>query len=461
MAEKIEIRPQRGQQEAFLSSPADIAIFGGSAGGGKTMALLIEPLRHMDNPDFGSVTFRRNMTDITKEGGLWDASHKVYNLIGGRPLKPPIARWEWPEGGRFTFAHLSDDSTVYNWMGSEIPLICFDEMTHFTKAQILYMMSRNRSTCGVRPYIRGTCNPDPDSFVAELVEWYIDQDTGYAIKERSGVIRYFLRDTETDSLVWAASKQELLDKYPKFDAAWIKSFTFIRSSVYDNKILLEKDPGYLGNLMALPLVERERLLGGNWKIRPAAGLYFQRHYFDIVSHRPTAVKKRVRHWDLAATDKLLKQDEGSNDPDFTVGLLLSEGTDGFWYVEHVERFQGNPNKVESAIMNTAKLDGRGVVISLPQDPGQAGKAQAEHLTRMLAGWNVEVERETGSKITRAGAVSAQAERGRIRVVAGKWVEAFMNELENFPRKGAKDDQVDALSGAFNYLTGSGIFHIGG
>src|SRR5262249_33824486 len=154
----------------------------------------------------------------------------------------------------------------------------------FTKTQFWYMFSRNRTTCGIRPYIRASCNPDPDSFVAGLVEWYIDPETGYAIPERSGVIRYFVRQGE--DLIWAENPQELLDRYADLTPHDVKSFTFVASNVYDNAILLEKDPGYLGNLKAQDPVNRERLLKGNWKIRPSAGLYFKRSHFPIVDAAP-------------------------------------------------------------------------------------------------------------------------------------------------------------------------------
>ena len=76
--EEGTIRPQDGPQTAFLASKADIAIYGGAAGGGKTWALLLEPLRHKDVHDFGCVFFRRTTVQIRNEGGLWDESSKLY-----------------------------------------------------------------------------------------------------------------------------------------------------------------------------------------------------------------------------------------------------------------------------------------------------------------------------------------------------------------------------------------------
>ena len=86
----MKIRPQPGPQEAFLSSPADVVIYGGAAGGGKSYALLMEAVRHTANPRFGAVIFRKNSKQITSEGGLWDTSLELYGGIA-RPRKGPPA----------------------------------------------------------------------------------------------------------------------------------------------------------------------------------------------------------------------------------------------------------------------------------------------------------------------------------------------------------------------------------
>jgi hypothetical protein len=152
----------------------------------------------------------------------------------------------------------------------------FDELTHFTESQFFYMLSRNRSMCGVHPYVRGTCNPDADGWVASFIEWWLD-GAGYAIPERSGVIRWFVRIKE--QILWADSKEECIKLHGKpelsdNDPKQIKpkSFTFIRASLDDNPALTEADPNYQSNLEALPIVEQMRLLGGNWKIKYDSGL---------------------------------------------------------------------------------------------------------------------------------------------------------------------------------------------
>ncbi len=440
------IRPQPGPQEIFLASPADIAVYGGAAGGGKSWALLLEPLRHISNANFGAVIFRRNSVQVRNEGGLWDESTKLYPLVGAAQQES-ILQWKFPSGAKLKFSHLEHEKNKLDWQGAQIPFIGFDELTHFSRSQFFYMLSRNRSTCGVRPYVRATTNPDASSWVADFIAWYIDQDTGYAIPERSGVIRYFTRHGE--EIIWGDTREEVVARHPDIAPDDVKSFTFVAATIFDNKILLEKDPGYLGNLKALPLVERERLLGGNWKIRPSSGLYFKRSYFQIVDAAP-ASSNVVRCWDLAATDA----EEGKH-PDWTVGMKASRDLHGIFYIEHTERIQASPEKVEAAICNTADMDGRGVRIRLPEDPGQAGKSQAKYLVRKLAGYVVKSKRVTGSKVTRAMPASSQAEAGNIKLVRGPWNEAFLAEAENFPPTGnGHDDQIDTLSDCIEELIGS-------
>ncbi|MGN8022168.1 phage terminase large subunit [Phyllobacterium sp. 22229] len=440
------IRPQEGPQTAFLASTADIAIYGGSAGGGKTWAILMEPLRHVANPQFGAVFFRRSTVQVRNEGGLWDESEKLYPAIGAAP-KEHVLQWNFPSGSSVSFAHLEHDKTVLNWQGSQIPLICFDELTHFSAKQFWYMVSRNRSMSGVKPYIRATCNPDADSWVAEFISWWINPDTGLPIPERAGVLRWFVRIG--DAIIWADSPAELAHHTaPNEDGIEApippKSVTFVPAKLSDNRALMAADPSYLASLMALPTVERERLLGGNWKIRPAAGLYFQRGWCTVVDAIPSGARW-MRGWDLGAT---LKTE--TNDPDWTTGTKIGKLPDGRYIVAHHCRDRTSPAGVERLIKNTADADGKDVEVSLPQDPGQAGKAQAATLIKLLAGFRVRATAESGDKITRFGGFSAQAEAGNVLVLRGNWNETWFTELESFP-EAAHDDDADSTSRAFNAL----------
>lgn len=451
------LKPQPGPQEMFLSTPADIAIYGGAAGGGKTFALLLEGVRHINNPKFGAVIFRRQSIQITQEGGLWDSSFEVYGgLKGAVPKTSPRRHWRFRAGARVGFAHIDGDKDLRNWQGSQIALIGFDELTHFNKKQFFYMLSRNRSACGVKPYVRATCNPDADSWVAGFIEWWIDQRTGYPIAERSGKIRYMAR--AHDDIVWGDSREQLIEK--GIDPIDIKSVTFIASTIQDNKILLENDPGYLANLNALPLVERERLLNGNWKIKPCAGAYFKRIQIgSILKKLPDDIICLCRGWDLAATD----EDE-NKDAAYTAGVLMAKRTCGRFLVVDVINQQLKAGDVRRLIMITAQTDNSkywkygGVRQRLPQDPGQAGKEQAQSYVNMLAGYDVITKPESGSKESRAEPMAAQWQQGFFDVMEGEWNEEYFNQLESFPESKFKD-MVDAGSSAFGEITLGMAFNI--
>lgn len=444
------IGPQLGPQEMFLSTPADIAIYGGSAGGGKTYALLLEPVRHIKNSDFGAVIFRRESVQITNEGGLWDSAMEIYPLLSGAPRNQPKTMFRFPYGSRVTFAHLNREMDVLGYQGAQIPLIGFDELTHFTRYQFFYMLSRNRSTCGVKPYIRATTNPDADSWVADLISWWIDQDTGYAIPERSGVIRYFCRID--DVLHWDDTRESLADQFD-IPVDEIKSFTFIRANIEDNPALMEADPGYIANLKALPRVERERLHKGNWKVRPSAGMYFPRSDVEIIDVMPAKIALWSRGWDFASTEPTSE----NPDPDWSAGVKIGRLQDGRYIVADARRGRKKSGDVRRMVKNTASQDGTLVRIEIPQDPGQAGKEQAASYIKMLAGYSVTARPQTGSKITRAESFASQWQGGNVVILKGPWNDAYLSEMENFP-EGKHDDYVDASSSAFSGLTGSGYLN---
>lgn len=450
----IEIRPQEGPQEAFLSTSADIAIYGGSAFSGKTFALLLEPLRHVMNKHFAAVCFRRETPQIRNPGGLWDESMGLYPKFGAAPHES-VLEYDFPSGAKVKFSHLEQESSVISWDGAQIPLIMFDQLEHFERSQFFYMLSRNRDPSGtIRSYIRATCNPNADSWLADFLSWWINEDTGYPIPERAGRIRWFMR--EGDVIVWADSREELVEQFGPSAMDDAKSVTFIPGTIYDNKIGMRKDPSYLGSLKAMAKVERERLLGdpelgGNWKIRPAAGLMFRREWCHALAVAPAELESVVRYWDLAATEAT-----ENNDPAWTVGVKLGRyRRSSFqmtprYVILDVRRARVSSHKVKIMLSNTAEGDGHTVRVGFPQDPGQAGKTQVADIAGLLAGFDARAEIESGDKTVRFNPFSAQCEAGNVDYVLGAWNEAFLSSLENFPDGKVKDD-ADACSGAFREL----------
>lgn len=292
MAEVSTIRPQEGYQMLALSSPADIVIGGGAAGAGKTFVLLLDAVRDTGNPDFGAVIFRRLTTQIKAQGGLWDESNKLFPFAGGSSNKTEL-QWSFRSGAKIKFSHLEHEKNVTSWQGSQIPLIGFDELTHFSKQTFFYLLSRNRSNSNIKPRIRATCNPDPDSWVYDLIAWWIGDD-GFPITERQGVIRYFVKDG--DSMIWGDTVEECLEKAAYFvtplveasgiDAKYfVKSITFIGGSVYQNKELLKNNPEYLANLASQDEDSKRQLLDGNWKVSiNPADIYNYNEFKDVFTN---------------------------------------------------------------------------------------------------------------------------------------------------------------------------------
>ncbi len=446
MAEVEEIAPQEGPQTEFLTTEADIAIYGGAAGGGKSYGLILEGARWVEDPDFGGVIFRRTTPEITNEGGLWDESEKVYAAFGAKPNGSKL-RWTFPSGAEIRFSHLEHEKTKYKWQGSQIPFIGFDELTHFTETQFFYMLSRNRSTSGIPPCIRCTTNPDARSWVKKFIQWWLDEKTGYPIKNRSGKLRWFIRIE--DKIVWGNSKTELKRTY----GANVNplSVTFIAAKLSDNKILEQKDPSYRQKLEAMTKVDRERLLFGNWNIMPTAGNVFRREWFPMVEAIPGRWTAVCRYWDRAGTVPNVQ----NPNPDWTRGLKMYAYPDGTYLIADIRSARDNPGQIEKFIKNVAPYDGHGVRIRSQQDPGSAGKGEGQRFVRMLPGYDVKTEILTKNKFARAKSFSAQCEAQNVRVLKGTWNDEMFDEFENFsdnPSDYDHDDIVDVASGAFNDLT---------
>lgn len=430
-------RPNAGPQEAFLRSSAFEALYGGAAGGGKSEALLVDPLRFVHLPKFRAILFRRTFPELEKS--LIERSFLYYRQAF------PAARyndskhvWRFPSGAVIYFGHLEHDRSVYDHQSAEYQHVSFDELTSFTLWQYTYMLSRIRSSDSYPVRVRAATNPGGEGH-----EW---------VMKRFGP---WLGGPE-----WTgprAAPQEVLRYLPGDDGeTWVPKGTpgalsrvFIPARLRDNP---KVDVGYEARLMALDPVTRAQLKDGNWLIKPARGLYFKRAWFKMVPASPSSGVRRIRYWDRAGTEPKPK-----TDPDWTVGvrLAMTMGERPEFFVEHVERMRGSPRDVEATIVNTAIADGHDVEVGIEQDPGQAGKFEASYYVQRLQGFNVRAYPVGADKVTRAGPISSQVEAENVKLVVGPWLDAFLAVLEAFP-EGTHDDDVDALSGAYAALTGNPV-----
>ena len=443
-----------GSQFDFLTCNADIAILSGGGGTGKTYAMLLDPLRYVARkvPGLSATFFRRTIKELTVPGGLWHTSADLYQRFGGEPVQTPSRMWTWRNAKnaplfRIFMAGVELEKDVHKWQGAQMPIIYLDELTSFTEYQFWYLFSRNRTNHrGIRPYLRAATNPDADSWVAHLIDWWVGED-GYIIPERSGVHRYFIR--VNDTLIWADSPDDLPERYNSVtgDRVKPKSLTVIDSKLEENVSLMETNPEYEDTLMSLNTVERERLRWGNWKIRPSAGDYFNRKWIEVVEVDAVPANLTIaRGWDLAATEE-----KPNTDPDWTCGTKIGHTPDKTYYVLNHIYERMTPGNVEKLLKNTATQDGYRVTIGLPQDPGQAGVSQRVTLAKLLTGFDVRFRPVTGDKLERFKGFSAQAQAGNVKVLRGSWNERWFRELENFPPIFGHDDDADSTSEAFNTL----------
>lgn len=442
---EIRLQPK---QEAFLNNPADIVIGGGAAGGGKSFALICQPLAHDKVDGFNAVIFRRTYPEISRPGGLWDEAAGLYPHAGGIPHMHSN-RFVFPHIS-VSFGHLLNDQFLNNWKSSQISLIEFDQLETFTEKQFFYMLSRNRSRVKVRSYIRATANPEPN-WLAKFIDWWIAED-GYADMDRAGKTRAFVRPG--DDLIWADTKEELEEKYP---ALMPKTVTYFPFTIYDNPILMENDPAYLASLQALPFVDRERLLGdpirgGNWKIKPSAGKVFRREWFEIVDSIPDG-GLAVRFFDYAGTAK----SAWAQDPDFTAGVLMIY-VNGVYYIADLWHRQiaaaitdRETDKVFIGDAETHLRLGRRYLGRWEVEPGSASLRDSAARTLRLAGIDAKGAGSRQAKLVAWKPLAAMAEIGKVKILKGSWNDVLLNELHGVPDL-PHDDIADAAGGAFRALT---------
>jgi len=433
-----EWHPNPGPQTRFLQTAADEALFGGAAGGSKSEALLVEAQRQIANPNYRGILFRRTFPELEQAKGLIDRSKQLYSGPRSRgSYGEQRHRWTFPSGALIDFGHMGRDDDRLKYQGAGFAFIGFDELTHFTERQYLYLFSRNRAAdgSGLRCYMRAGTNPGGPGHEWVKRRWGAWLDKKHPNPAKPGELRWYAIVDDVDT--------EVERDHP--DA---KSRTFIPAFVRDNPYLAGTD--YERNLKLLPLVERKRLLEGDWDIMAAAGNVFKREWFKIVDAAP-ADAQTVRFWDLAATEKKAAGD----DPDFTAGARVSL-KDGIYFIERVGRHRIRWHGIKQLIAQTAKLDGHAVRIGVEQEPGASGKIVIAELVTLpgLIGYTIRGYPSAKDKLTRANPWASQAEQGNVKIVAGGWdIQGFLDRSEMFP-DGPHDDEQDAVSGAVQMLSKS-------
>ena len=393
---ELRFSPQPKQRE-FLATSADLAVYGGGAGSGKSWSLCYCPLRHIHKPGFYGVVFRGTSPEITNSGGLWDEASGMFPAAGGRGVRGDL-EFRWRNNVKISFRHLEHEQDKYSYQGSQFAYIGFDELTHFNESMFWYLLSRNRSRCGVRPYVRCTTNPDPGWVKTRLLAPWVDEDyRGEPAK--SGEIRWIKR--VKGEIQWSKTRTE-----------HAKSLTFIRASVYDNRILLEADAGYIGNLMALPEIEKQRLLHGNWRVRHEGLVY--PHFQNCIVDAPRRLQVPPTHGG---------GDWGWRNP---TAFVWGHVHDDVIWVTGCRYESGVPLQIHSQHIP------RGVVWWVdPADPESAHELRlADHDVRACRHMSTRGAsgEKRSPKMSGIAAVSARMASGRLKIVVCEETKPLLYEL---------------------------------
>lgn len=249
------------KQLDFLTLTQREAFYGGAAGGGKSDALLMGALQHVDVPGYSALILRRTYADLWKQGALIPRSHQWLASTAAR-WKGDLHKWEFPSGAVIEFGYLERDEHLAKYDSSEYQYIAFDEVTQFTKNQYTYMFSRNRRVEGQNATVplrmRSASNPGGVGH-----EW---------VKER---------------FVDAATRD------PKR--------VFIPALMHDNPAINAAE--YSCDLEELEPVRRAQLRDGDWDIRPESGSPYKRKWWyepdTYVANRYLFDDERIRTHTIA------------------------------------------------------------------------------------------------------------------------------------------------------------------
>jgi predicted phage terminase large subunit-like protein len=434
-------------QQLFLWMRNLEAFYGGAGGGGKSIALLLAALQYADVPGYNALILRRTYADLALPGALMDRARE---LLADTPASPVDGgrAWVFPSGARLTFGYAQHYNEIYRYRSAELQYVAYDELTTFPERTYTFMFARLRRpavpcrTCsrplrknieGLWKHKKAPCSqarPDPRSVARfpPAPDGMTVFDVPLRMRSASnpgGIGHGWVRDRFVNPTT----------RDPKT--------VFVPARLSDNPSLDAET--YTESLMHLDVVERERILNGDWEIIDG-GKLFSRPWFKVVSQRPAGLNM-VRYWDLAATE-----DKPNTDPDYTAGALVGM-KDGVWYVCDMQHARLTPHGTENLIHQTAMTDGRRVPIWIEQEPGASGKSTVDNYRRkVLVGFEVRGQLPSGSKTERARPVSSAAEAGNVVLVEGSWVRGFLDEAELFPTKGVHDDRIDAVSGAVSVLS---------
>jgi predicted phage terminase large subunit-like protein len=396
-------------QWAFLLDERREVMYGGSAGPGKSWALLATALLHVDDPSYRALILRRTFADLRKDGALMDMADQW--LIGTpAKRKQDGVSWHFPSGARLSFGYLAAENHKYNYQSAAYTFVGFDELTQFTSSQYRYLFSRVRRAKGKagrgqRTPLRVRSASNPGGLGHEWVKQrFVDPMSPGTARNRLFVPALAIDNPHLD-----------LDEY--------------------REMLAELDP-----------VTRRQLEHGDWEVRPAGNFFLplirvvSDYETDSDWSHPGVI--RCRAWDLAASET----------GDWAVGCRVARHPlTRRWRIEDVVRVRAEPAQLDTVLRSTARADGPHVMQVIEQEGGSAGKiAMRQIRTDVMVNSPVTPEKPTGNKLTRARLAASVVAAGDVEINPGPYVGQFLDELGAFPEV-EHDDQVDSFAHAVNWI----------
>lgn len=228
------------RQRLFLDLPHREAFYGGAAGGGKSDALLMGALQHVDVPGYAALILRRTFADLKKPKALLDRAREWLSNTGAT-YNSQDHQWIFPSGAILAFGYLQNEADIYQYQSAEYQFIGFDELTQFTESQYTFLFSRLRRTEGVDIPLRMRSASNPGGVGAEWVQARFVPDDW--TPDQAGALR-----------VWEKSGR-----------------AFVPARLVDNPYL--DQASYIESLDELDEVTRAQLLQGDWSIRQKGNIY--------------------------------------------------------------------------------------------------------------------------------------------------------------------------------------------
>ena len=266
-AQRVIFQPNPGPQTEFLSAGEQEVLYGGAAGGGKSFAMLADPVRYLNNPSFRGLLVRRSTEELRE---LISVSKQIYpEAIPGIKFMERDKTWVAPSGATLWLSYLDRDDDVTRYQGQAFSWIGFDELTQWPSPYPWnYMRSRLRTTrdSNLKLYQRATTNPGGPG--------------------HSWVKKLFIDPSPTNKSFWATDGETgKTIRWPKGhsrEGEPLFKRRFIPATLFDNPYLSD-DGLYEANLLSLPEHQRKQLLQGDWDVNEGSAFPEWNRSIHVVS----------------------------------------------------------------------------------------------------------------------------------------------------------------------------------